>query len=304
MQMTLLEDIQEAAVDSKSDLAALLRKCKLLAARLRSQPLENWVLWESNGYPDGIDVPAYRVWPLELKGHFYGPFGSGLRNAPIPILCLPEKSRKHFERHECRLSIASIEAALAQANGGTLDVSTGDLALLLGTKVYRNSNCLQAWAEFGANHLVELLNAVRNRILDFAVAVWKEFPQAGEGGNETAAKIEAKKVTQIFNTTVYGGAANLVGTANASMIKFNMNVKDFSSLEAVLRDHGVAEPELTDLRDAVQSEQELKPGQRFGPKVSAWIGKMVGKAADGTWNIALEAAGNLLAQVIKKYYGL
>jgi hypothetical protein len=111
-------------------------------------------------------------------------------------------------------------------------------------------------------------------------------------------------VTQIFNTTVYGGTANLVGTANASVIKFNMNVKDFSSLEAVLRDHGVAEPELTDLRDAVQSEQELKPGQRFGPKVSAWIGKMVGKAADGTWNIALEAAGNLLAQVIEKYYGL
>jgi AbiTii len=33
--MTLLEDIQNAAVDSKSDLAALLRKCKLLAARHR-----------------------------------------------------------------------------------------------------------------------------------------------------------------------------------------------------------------------------------------------------------------------------
>ena len=87
------------------------------------------------------------------------------------------------------------------------------------------------------------------------------------------------------------------------MIEFNINAKDFSSLETVLRGHGVVESDLTDLRNAVQSE-ESKPEQGFGLRVSAWIGKMVGKAADGTWNIGLEAAGNLLAQVIGKYYGL
>ena len=48
--MTLLEDIQNSAVDPNSDLATLLQKCKVLAARLGSQPLEKWVLWESNGY--------------------------------------------------------------------------------------------------------------------------------------------------------------------------------------------------------------------------------------------------------------
>lgn len=47
--MTLLEDIQQSAVDSKSNLGELLRKCKLLAARLGSQPLEDWLIWESNG---------------------------------------------------------------------------------------------------------------------------------------------------------------------------------------------------------------------------------------------------------------
>ena len=301
--MSLLEDIQTSAVDSKSDLAALLRTCKLLAARLGSQPLEAWVLWESNGYPDGVSLPDYRVWPLGVKGHFVGPFGSSLRSVPIPFAYLPERSRKHFERYEHKQSVAAIEAILAKGDGGIIQLSTGDLALAFGTKVYQGYTCLHAWAEFGESHFVELLNAVRNRILDFALAIWKESPQAGEGGNETAAKIEATKVTQIFNTTVYGGAANLVGTANASMIEFNINAKDFSSLEAVLRGHGVTEPDLTALRGALQSE-ESKPKQGFGPKVSSWIGKMVGKAADGTWNIGLEAAGNLLAQVIEKYYGL
>ena len=87
--MSLLEDIQNAAVDSKSDLGTLLRKCKLLAARLGSKPLEDWLLWESNGYPDDIPVPDYRIWRLEVKGHFYGAFGAAFQNAPIPHLCLP-----------------------------------------------------------------------------------------------------------------------------------------------------------------------------------------------------------------------
>ena len=80
--MSILKDIQAAAVDGKGDLGTLLRKCKLLAARLDSEPLENWLLWESNGYPENVEVPDYRMWELQLKGHFFGPFGSGIQNAP------------------------------------------------------------------------------------------------------------------------------------------------------------------------------------------------------------------------------
>ncbi len=108
--MSILNEIQAAAVDGESDLGALLRKCKVLAARLGSEPLENWVLWESNGYPENVEVPDYRTWELQLTGHFFGPFGSGIQNAPIPLVCVPDKFRKHYERYECRQSIASIEA--------------------------------------------------------------------------------------------------------------------------------------------------------------------------------------------------
>lgn len=89
--MSLLEDIQNVAVDGTSDLGTLLRKCKLLAARLDNKQLENWLLWESNGYPDDAEVPEYRVWPLQLKGHFSGYGGSGISNAPIPLAVVPEK---------------------------------------------------------------------------------------------------------------------------------------------------------------------------------------------------------------------
>jgi hypothetical protein len=302
--VTLLEDIQNAAVDAKSDLGTLLRKCKLLAARLGSKPLEDWLVWESNGYPDEVQVPEYRIWSLEVRGHFSGPGGSGLRNAPIPLAILPETARQYYERYECRQSIASIEAILRKVEGGTVHISTGDLALALGMGVYERQNCLQAWAEFSGNQLVEVANSVRNRVLDFALAVWKEQPAAGELQVKASDTIAATRVTQIFNTTVYGGSAQLIGAAKDSTIAVTINTKDFASLERVLRGGGIPEGDVAELRAALEVEAELEPGRGFGPKVSSWVGRMMAKAADGSWGAGVGAAGTLLAQAIAKYYGL
>jgi len=298
----LLEEIKNAAVDSKSDLGTLLRKCKLLAAQLGSKPLEDWLIWESNGYPPDVPVPDYRTWALEVKGHFAGPLGSGLRNTPIPLACLPERIRAPYERYECRQSIASIEAVVANTDG-VIGVSTGDLALLVGTKVYRHHNCIQAWAEFSSNSLIELLNSVRNRVLDFAVAVGKERGPGGSGVSSDKT-IDSSRVTQIFNTTIYGGSAQLVGTANQSTVTMTIKRRDFDSLEHVLRENGVKDADLLDLKGATEEEKEVKPDGGFGPKVSSWIAQMMMKAAQGTWDVGIAAAGTMLADALAKYYGL
>lgn len=175
---------------------------------------------------------------------------------------------------------------------------------MLGTKVYEHQNCVEAWAEFGANQLVEIVNTVRNRILDFSLAVWKEEPNAGEPNTSTAHRLEAKKVTQIFNTTVYGGAANLVGAATDSTVVFNITANDFGALEKVLSEQGVGESDIAELKDALTAEPQLKADGSFGSKVSSWIAAMIKKAAEGTWNVGVAAAGNLLSQAISKYYDL
>jgi len=302
--MTLIEEIQKEAVDSKSDLGTILRKCKLLAARLGSQPLEDWLLWESNGYPDHVDVPDYRIWPLQLKGHFSGPFGSGMRNAPIPWVCLPEKTRDAYLNYKCRQSIASIEDILKKSKSGLLRVSTGDLSVLIGMNVYQGQNCLETWAEFGVSNLVELLNTVRNKVLDFALAVWKESPTAGELHEKNGGNIEPGRVTQIFNTTVYGGAANLVGSAMNSPMTFAISQNDFASLEKALRVNGVQDDDIRELQSAIRSDERPKSDQKLGPHVSTWIANMVKKAAQGSWQIGIGAAGKLLADAISRYYGL
>ncbi|MCY4553710.1 MAG: hypothetical protein OXC79_08545 [Candidatus Poribacteria bacterium] len=301
--MNLLEDIQKEAIDASSDLGSLLRKCKVLAAHLGSKELEDWLISESNGYPEDVPVPEYRVWSLQVKGHFSGSFGSGLRNAPIPMLLLPEKVKRRYNEYECRLSIAAVESAIKQNKTGMFQVTTGDLAVVLGEKVYENMNCLQCWAEFSITDLDELLNTVRERVLDFSLAVWKEYPNVGVTNSKASESVSPDKVTQIFHTRIHGGTANLVGTANDSSIVFNIIPNNFDTVHSVLKGNGVSEKDIAELKNAVtQDKPPQSPGQ-FGPKVSSWIAKMVQKSSEGTWNIAIGAAGSLLAEVISKFYG-
>ena len=302
--MSLLEEIQNEAVDSNSDLGMLLRKCKILAARLRSEPLENWLIWESNGYPEDVQVPEYRVWSLEVKGHFFGAFGSSFKNATIPHVCIPTEARESYERYHCRMSIAGVEDILKQQGAGMVQVSTSDLAVALGMNVYRDHNCVQAWAEYGTSNLVELLNTVRNRILDFSLAIWKENPAAGEEGDSSDSSLEPAVVTQIFNTTVYGGAASLIGTAHGSPVVLNIVPNDFQSLEAVLRENGLQQRDIEELSEALNADEHATERDKFGPRVSSWIAKMIQKAAEGVWDVGVAAAGALLAQGISKFYGL
>lgn len=269
-----------------------------------SRPLEEWVVWESDGYPEGVKVPRYRIWSLTVKGQFFGRFGAQLQNAPIPVACIPEDVRRSYTDYECRQSIATLEAALKFRGGKSIRIDVGDLALALGMNVYQRMNCVQAWAEFGAGALVEVTNAVRNRILEFAIAVWKEAPEAGEIGRPGTTKLEEPRVTQIFNTTVYGGSANLVGTANSSQVAFNISHNDFDGLKRVLIESGVSEADVMELKAAVESEPAPAEPGKFGPRVSAWIAAMVGKAATGAWSIGVGTAGTLLASAISKFYGL
>ncbi|MDP3541138.1 MAG: hypothetical protein Q8T11_01570 [Elusimicrobiota bacterium] len=300
--MTLLEEIQQAAVDGNSDLSALLRKCKLLAARLGSKPLEDWLLWESNGYPKEAPVPKYRIWRLKLKGHFAGSFGSAMNNVYIPMACVPVETRKAYEHYENRNSIAAIEDILKKSTdgGGTATIHTSDLSLVLGQKVFDGYNCIEAWAEAENGQLVEVMNSVRNRILDFSLAIWKEAPDAGQG-TEAGKGLKVARINQIFNTTVHNGSVSLVGNADHSTISFGISSGDFESLAKALGEKGVDREDLVELKKVIQ-EKPTENG--FGPKVSAWMGKMIQKAANGSWEVGVAAAGTLLSQALAKYYGI
>jgi hypothetical protein len=302
--VTLLEDIQQAAVDGTTDLGTILRKCKVLAARIGSKELEDWLVWESNGYPDGAPVPSYRIWPLVLKGHFVGSFGAQIRKAEIPLACVPEHARDSYMNYACRQSVASIETILKDPATDTIAIHTGDLSVVLGGNVYRGYTCLQSWAEFHKSCFLEVLNSVRNRILDFALAIWKDSPNAGSGDPGSAKTLDQGHITQVFNTTIYGGTAQVIAASHGSHVEVTVKTNDLESLDKYLQSIGVTSPDIEELHNALKADPRPESPAKYGPRLSAWFGKMMTMSKNGALGVGVEAAGNLLGQALGKYFGI
>jgi len=110
--MSLLREIQEAAIDSTIELSTLLRKCKVLAARLGNAKFKKWVDQELNGYKSKDGVPDYRRLHVTSKGNFFGAFGSALREAPIPLTSIPKDFRTGLDVCYLAQPVAELDGAL------------------------------------------------------------------------------------------------------------------------------------------------------------------------------------------------
>lgn len=149
----------------------------------------------------------------------------------------------------------------------------------------------------------EVLDSVRNRVLDFVLSLCKEAPLAGELGGE-AEELPAERVTQIVNMTILGGAASVIGSANHSTINVQVNAGDWKSLERYLTAYGVGKSDLDELRAALEEEPQAAKGDHFASKVAGWMAGMVGKAATGAWEVGVNVASSVLTEALKGYYGL
>jgi len=75
--MTRLEELVEGASGQDLPVATLLSKVKVVAARLKTAPLERWVDHELMGYRGDDELPDYRgSFDTPVFGMFGGPFGS------------------------------------------------------------------------------------------------------------------------------------------------------------------------------------------------------------------------------------
>jgi hypothetical protein len=182
-------------------LSAVLRRCKVLAARLGSDVLEDWIEHELNGYPDDGTVPDYRVADTEVVGYFTGAFGRAMENAPVPRVCIPETIRERATTLRFYQSVAEIEELLKRDPEGLRSPLPSNWIVLLGARVYQGMNCLSAWRPVSPATLKNILNVVRNKVLDLALRIEKLHPEAGEAIPHPASvspKLSIKCSTQLF----------------------------------------------------------------------------------------------------------
>ncbi len=207
--MALLREIQDAAIDSKVELAVLLRKCKVLAARLGNPELKQWVENELSGYHVVESLPDYRILSVHSKGHFSGPLQSGLRNADIPLLCISEEFREDLSHSYMVQPVAALEALVKGCKEGTLhEPWNPNLVAYVGQTIYEHMNCIQAWKVIPITGVISALDAVRNRVLSFVLEIESELPDIGEVSSYPQS-VPQEKIRQIFNTIIIGNVQNV-----------------------------------------------------------------------------------------------
>jgi hypothetical protein len=118
--VSLLREIQNAAVDGSSDLETLLRKCRVLATRLKHEELRKWVSWELDGYPQDVPLPDYRKHRGMCYGNFAGAYGRGVNNCPIPETAIPEDLREVMSHRYFREGVGAIKNLVESVEGPSL----------------------------------------------------------------------------------------------------------------------------------------------------------------------------------------
>jgi hypothetical protein len=150
--------------------------------------------------------------------------------------------------------------------------------------------------------IVALVDTVRNRILDFVLEMEAAAPDAGEAKPGTKPVADAK-VGQIFNTHVMSGNTVVGGTVT-NVQQTRVAEGDLSSLKTHLLSLGVERNDVRALEKAIKGDPRPKEPGKFGGGVSAWMGRMVAKAASGAWSSSTKAAADVLSRLLCSYYGL
>jgi hypothetical protein len=302
----LIQQLQNDILDQNSSLSTVLRKAKVLAVALGSEELEGWVDQELNGYSDASHgIPDYRRISVQNYGDFFGSFGRGLRNAPIPLGALPKDIRELSKDLILNQGVGSIQSLLETNSSGSLKLAwPPDLvALLQRHQVYENLDCGSAWKMVSRGSLVQVLETVRNRLLTFVLELKKRNPEIVKS-EEVISEVPKDQVSQIFHTHIYGDQ-NVIATGLhvTQLVHQEVSPQDIESLLRYVEKVGVLGQEAQELRTAIQEDGARPAPKKFGPKVAEWIGNMTKKALEGTWDVATEVATTTITKALSRYYG-
>ena len=206
--MSLFDQIQSSVSQEDTSLNTVLLQLRLLANHLDSEPMAQWVRAELEGYASD-DVPQYRVVTVEYMGTFFGPFGSGYQNAPIPSTLVEKIAGEHWTRHKLTQSISEIgQLAKSVQSGGHIQLRCSDLILLLQGKIYPGYNCNGVVGVVPSTKMVNILDIVRSKVLDLTFAMEKADPNVREvevGNVHMPSDAVTTKMDDAFYQTVHGG---------------------------------------------------------------------------------------------------
>jgi hypothetical protein len=253
-----VNDLQRGIVDGKDSLTQLLRKAKLIAAKLNLADVEEWVDLELNGYPEGKERPAYREVATD-KLLLHNPYSGWEYVGDV---------KKTLRTHQ---PIAEIEMLASEETVSFTPDKKFAIRDSLGGRIGSD------WPQrvtLNPGQFKAILEAVRNELLQWTIKLEKrgikgEDMNFDEKEKQLATNVHIEKFTGVF------------GNVNNSQVAVN----DYSSLAKLLIDQNVPTKERRELEDILEELKTAPPEKKKGliAKAEGWMvkhGETLGTGAE------------------------
>jgi hypothetical protein len=301
--MRLVAEIIELLSSQTPSLENALFKAQVLAHRLGERELGAWVESELRGYPDKASLPSYRVLPVTILANITNGVHSHAEQ-PLPTWKLDQRVRDRLETRHITESIVVVEQ---------WSRSEADLGIVVPPEYYGHLKkgldpsyeILRAWGKNSVGAVLQVVTEVRSRLLQLSLEIADKIPQEPEPDQMKRVSKDAA-VGEVFRNAVFGDNTTIVvGSGSIQNVRQVVVRNDFDSLAKHLRASGLEENDILSLQAAIESDRPSPEvaAKTFGPSVRGWIGNMLSKAATGTWEVGIGAAGGVLAAAIAAYYG-
>ena len=297
-----IDKIQADLVNHNTSISSTLLKLRLLAAKLGSDGLTEWIKYEAEGYPQDADIPTYRVVSISFSGTFHGILGSGVKDAPIPPILIKEFAGEDWITSRIRESAAAVENMAHQKNGIHLDFS--NLIIPLRGKVYPDFEPAQIVGFISQTSLIDMANAIRNRLLEITIEIAKKIPGA-EGVELASISRAPEATTQIFHQTIHGNMTNIQSTGADANIQVIINKHDLESLKTGLLRSGLSEEDSKEVAKLI-SEQEPNDqvNTGFNDGIRKWLADRIASGFDAAFKGGISALTKVVQEAAMQYWGL
>lgn len=304
--MSLVSDLQSAALDDSRPIANVLRYAKVLAARTRNDTLRSWVDQELEGYSDVTLLPDYRVLQItDLHANFSGWGGSYIRERALPAGHIPEEFRDWALTISLVEGVAHYEGWLdSDAKAFQIPLPAAFVVRYLGkqSQLIEGFVCTAAWRPISAATLRGVLDTIRSRVLDLALELEAQEPNV-TSSDDALRSLDPAAVEHAVTVNVLGGTNTIVGAATQfNQIVAAVNVGDWESLAHALTSVGVATADVDELREALDADGAA--GDAFGSRVKAFLKRLPSRLGSSAERVGIDAASATVGALILKYLGI
>ena len=159
-----------------------------------------------------------------------------------------------------------------------------------------------------ANIVLEIPNAIRTKLLDFVMSIAENFGFSVEieTFNKKAEINNQTIIHQMNNTINNSGDGNVFNSGNENQIENNFTNyhNDISRLQNELEKQGIEKADVDEISEIIAKEEPNIEESKLGEKSNSWISKIINKSLNGVGKISTGISANLLATLIKQYYGM